>query len=470
MRGMCTVVMTTLFIMGACGYRFHVLGPSHLPVSRQYNACAFTQKIVKMCHMLRAHNHTVFLYGAEGTDRDLATHWIQTHTLADIRRDFGDADYSGPHAIGYDWQGHGKGFRHDFETPRPCTRQFYDATIEAIRRVQRDDDFVLATLGTHHRPITDALNLTLVAEPGIGYRGSYARFRAFESHYIQYFTYGSQNPGKGLNGDWYHRVIPNYYDTRDFPFRNVATMPPYYLFLGRLIARKGLGVAIETSRRLGLRLVIAGQGHQGWFPGNRTLFDQSGNAYTLTPHMQFVGYANATYRAQLMQGATAVFTPTLFLEPFCGVAVEAQLCGTPVITSAFGAFVDTVQHGVTGFRCNTLADFMTAAILVTRLNRTYIHTRAVDMFSMPNVALQYERWWHDLYDVYKSVETQGQHAAWNRMPNWYDAYVKRYLTPTPVQVPARVGPAPTPMPPHKRKNKGSGGVTITTPRKTKEEL
>lgn len=277
--------------------------------------------------------------------------------------------------------------------------------------------------------MADAVGLELTAEPGIGYRGSFARWRAFESIYIQYFTLGSQNPGKGLDGEWYHRVIPNYYELDDFPYQEQAEQPRYYLFLARIIRRKGLQVAIDVCTKLNLRLIIAGQGHKAWFPENRTLIDQGGNTYQLTERMQFVGYANATYRSQLMRGATAVFTPTLFLEPFCGVAVEAQLSGSPVITSNFGAFYETVEHGRTGYRCNTMMDFMEAALAVEHLDRRYIRRRAERLYSTESVALLFEKWWRDLYHVYESIATKGATKGWNRMPEWYreEDYIKDEL-------------------------------------------
>ncbi len=37
-----------------------------------------------------------------------------------------------------------------------------------------------------------------------------------------------------------------------------------------------------------------------------------------------------------------------------GAGVEAMLCGTPLLGSNYGAFQETIIHGVTGFRCNTL--------------------------------------------------------------------------------------------------------------------
>ena len=53
-------------------------------------------------------------------------------------------------------------------------------------------------------------------------------------------------------------------------------------------------------------------------------------------------------RSAVLGGATALLAPSAFIEPFCGAAVEAQLCGTPVVCTSYGAFTETVEDGATG--------------------------------------------------------------------------------------------------------------------------
>ena len=48
--------------------RFHLLGLAHLPTTREYQNCAFSQKIVKLGRMLTELGHDVTFYGAEGSD------------------------------------------------------------------------------------------------------------------------------------------------------------------------------------------------------------------------------------------------------------------------------------------------------------------------------------------------------------------------------------------------------------------
>ena len=201
---------------------FHLLGLPHLPTSKHYASCAFTQKNIKLCNMLCNLGHTVYYYGAKTTldDFDLEKyvnsknfHFIETHTVKDIRDSYGEGDNR--FEIGYDWTA--KDFKHDLSSneKKPVTLKFNATVIEHINKVKKDDHFLLLTQGTYQKVIADAVNLYLTCESGIGYRGSYAKFRAFESSYMRDFTYGSENPFASMNGNFYDRVIPNYFDEDD---------------------------------------------------------------------------------------------------------------------------------------------------------------------------------------------------------------------------------------------------------------
>jgi glycosyltransferase involved in cell wall biosynthesis len=124
----------------------------------------------------------------------------------------------------------------------------------------------------------------------------------------------------------------------------------YYLFIGRLIERKGYKIAQEVCQRLGKRLILAGPGEQSGYG-------------------EFVGSVGPEQRAELMSNAIATFAPTLYIEPFGNVVIEAQACGTPTITTDWGAFTENNINGLTGYRCRTLQEFMDAAEKVKTLDR-----------------------------------------------------------------------------------------------------
>jgi len=373
-----------------------MLGLAHLPVSRTYMGCAFTIKIHRLCQMLLSLGHEVFLYGAEGSDAP-CTEFIQTHTLRDIRQEWGSGD-NRPQCDGIGYQWRKTGFRHDFNSPRTkTTLKYYARCVEEINKRKRPDDFLLVMQGVYQKPIANGVQLWLTCEPGIGYRGSFAKYRAFESSYLQNFTYGSEHPGQCINGNYYDRVIPNYFDAKDFPF--CEEKDDYYLFVGRLIPRKGVWTAVKATEAIGAKLVLAGQQSPEL------------NIGKLPPHCEFVGYVEPEQRAKLMGHAKAVFVPTLYLEAFGGVAVEAQLCGSPAITTNFGVFPGTVIHKKTGFRCDTLQDFVDAARAVEGLDPQVIRKHA-ERYLMDNVKWEFDKWFRELYQLYLSAHNP-EVKAWH---------------------------------------------------------
>jgi glycosyltransferase involved in cell wall biosynthesis len=401
-------------------FRFHLISLAHLPQSAQYSSCAFTQKNRKMAKMLTSLGHEVFFYGAEGSDIEAycnsdKLHFVQTHTLADIRASYGDPG-NDQDEIGYDWRN--LNFRVDYNSERkPVTLKFYTACVRAINAVKQPDDILLLSQGYYHKPIADAVKLFLTCELGIGYRGSYAPFRAFESTYIQNFTYGSEHPREGISGSHYDRVIPSYFDPADFAYGE--RKDDFFLFMGRMIKRKGIVIAYDACEAIGAKLVIAGQGAHVTETGS-LLPNETPDFELPAGHWEYVGFADAEKRKSLLARARALFAPTEYLEPFGSVVVEALLSGTPVITTDFGAFPDLVQNGRNGYRCHTLRDFMWAAQHVRNLNSSLIQ-REAERYWMDNVRWDYERWFDDLHLVWESANDPSR-KGWHRLsadePGW----------------------------------------------------
>lgn len=145
-----------------------------------------------------------------------------------------------------------------------------------------------------------------------------------------------------------------------------------------MISRKGVQIASDTCKELGVKLIMAG-------PGNE-----------IPEYGEYIGAVGPEERAKLMGGAIGFFAPTLYIEPFGNVVVEAQACGTPTITTDWGAFTETNINGLTGYRCRTLDEFCKAAEDVKNLNPAIISKRAVDLYSVDTIKYKYDEYFRRL--------------------------------------------------------------------------
>jgi glycosyltransferase involved in cell wall biosynthesis len=383
-------------------YTFHYISMPHLPLTRDYSACAFTQKVHKLTRMLLKSGHRVIVYGVGYTDIEHPNlEYVPVVSMDDVRAAWGGMDDS---ELGYD---HTKlGFRHDInEKETPCTKKFRANTISEIRMRSNPDHFLLLSQGRYHKPIADELQMFLTCEPGIGYRGFYAPWKAFESTYLMHFGHGRDNQAGKLNGSYYDRVIPNYFDPDDFA-PSLTAKSDHLAFIGRLIPRKGVGVAAMVAEVLGRKLLVAGQG---------SLKDLDLHNKKHVEHVGTLGYEE---RKSFLADAAVGFLPTQYVEPFGGTAVEFMLSGTPAITTDFGAFVDTIRNGVSGYRCSTFHDFVENTEKAEKLDRAGVLDWA-KQYQMDEVNKLYEKWWADLYRVYNSTLGDKKIKGWSWLPLKY---------------------------------------------------
>lgn len=351
--------------------RFHLLGQAHLETHKRNSSCAFNQKIIKLAKMIKDYGHTVYFYGVEGSEVT-CDKFIQVSTQEVLKLTYGDYDRS-------------KNFYK--QDPNDYAYQYFNInTIRAILENKQDRDILLCPMGVYQKPIADAVDL-LTIESGIGYPAVFARHRIFESYAWMHYIYGSL---KIEDGVWYDAVIPNYYDPDDFPFQ--PNKQNYLLYFGRIVSRKGVEIASNVAKATGNTLYVVGQGSLDDPVEHLNLGSEK--------HIIYKPAVGPEERSELLGNAKAVLMPTYYLEPFGGVNVEAQLCGTPVITTDWGAFTETVLHGVTGYRCRVFEEFCWAVNNISNIDPKKCREWAEKNYSMERIGKMYEEYFQRVYHLF----------------------------------------------------------------------
>jgi glycosyltransferase involved in cell wall biosynthesis len=211
-------------------------------------------------------------------------------------------------------------------------------------------------------------------------------------------------------------TVHNAVDVSSFPFR--ADKEEMLLFLGRIHPDKGVHLAIDAAREVGLPIVVAGKCSE---PVELEYFRTSIEP-RLGPDVTIFGTADAAAKRDLLARAIALVFPILWEEPFGMVMIEAMACGTPVVALRRGAVPEVVVDGVTGILCDDPADLPAAITAARNLSSAASRAHVESCFDAASMVGGYEA-------VYRQVLLP-------RMTTWRDDTVPRARRPHETPAPA----------------------------------
>ncbi len=211
-----------------------------------------------------------------------------------------------------------------------------------------------------------------------------------------------RDTGAPGGGEW--SVIYNCADPARYTFR--ATTDPEtapLVFLGRLDRCKGPHLAIAIARRLNRRLIVAGN-------VSPVRQEQEFFEHEVAPHIDgslvtYIGPVDDAQKNELLGGAAAMLMPIQWEEPFPVVLPESMLCGTPVIALRRGGVPEGIDHGRTGFTCDTIGEMCAAVRRLPEISRATCRSEAERRFSGRAITEAYE----SLYGRLMTAGRNGRH-------------------------------------------------------------
>jgi glycosyltransferase involved in cell wall biosynthesis len=190
------------------------------------------------------------------------------------------------------------------------------------------------------------------------------------------FTAVSRSQIKDVGPHGLIDVIYNAADTRSlYPCEKRGD---YLAFLGRITSNKGADTAIAIARETGLKLKLAGTISNE--TGGREFFETQVRPQ-LGEQIEYVGPVNDEAKRTFLGGAAAMLFPIRWEEPFGIVVAESLACGTPVIALRRASTPEIIDHGKTGFLCDSEDEMAAAAGRLSEINRADCRAVAESRFS-----------------------------------------------------------------------------------------
>jgi glycosyltransferase involved in cell wall biosynthesis len=182
----------------------------------------------------------------------------------------------------------------------------------------------------------------------------------------------------------YLATVHNGINLNSYPYRE--NKDDVLVYIGRSNPDKGPKEAITIARRAGLPLQMILKRSE---PPEREYFESEIEPL-LASDIELYENVSHEEKVDMLGRACAMVFPIRWPEPFGLVMVEAMACGTPVVTTNWGAAPEVVADGVTGFRRDGEDDLVESIGRVRSLSTADCRARVEELFSAEAMVRGYE--------------------------------------------------------------------------------
>lgn len=211
------------------------------------------------------------------------------------------------------------------------------------------------------------------------HRELFEQYQTSNQHFVS-ISINQRRDAPDLN---YLANIYNGIDLHGFSFSGETE--DYLLYVGRIVADKGVKDAIQVARETNHRLLIIGL----TYPDSQEYFDQHIKP-ALNNQILYLGHVERHHLQKYYQKAKALLTPVQWEEPFGLTTIEAMACGTPVITLRRGAAPEIIEDGKSGYVVDSIAEMIEAVNNIGKIKRQACRDRVQSHFSVEKMIDGYE--------------------------------------------------------------------------------
>jgi glycosyltransferase involved in cell wall biosynthesis len=174
----------------------------------------------------------------------------------------------------------------------------------------------------------------------------------------------------------------------------------YLAFLGRVSPEKRLDAAIRVAESARVPLKVAAKVD----PADLGYFESVIRPLLRSPWVDFGGEITEQEKEHFLGEARALLFPVDWPEPFGLVMIESLACGTPVITRRRGSVPEVIDHGATGFICDSETEMIDAIGKLDTIDRAHCRDAFERRFTVARMAEDYLR-------VYRHLIARAQRGA-----------------------------------------------------------
>lgn len=179
-------------------------------------------------------------------------------------------------------------------------------------------------------------------------------------------------------------------DLKLYPFN--PNPKKYLLFLGRVSPQKGIHLAIQAAIKNDLPLIIAGKLSNV----DKKYLDKNFWPSVITKkNIKYLGEVKFKQKIQLLKNAMALIQPTKFFEACSATILEAQACGTPVITTDQGSNKKLIKQNITGLLV-TPQNIISKIKNIEKINRFACRKWIEKNFTAEKMTDEYEKLYYQL--------------------------------------------------------------------------